>query len=263
VFRFPETHPIERVAAFERVFADSLRRAAHVITDSKTVRQELIADFGVSPADVTSVPLGVDSTYAPRTSDECRVPLERWGLSRGKYGLCVSTLEPRKGISRLLRAWRALPPDLRRQYPLVMAGGVGWRNENLLEEVRIAEREGWAQHLGYVEESELPCLFAGARVFAYPSTYEGFGLPPLEAMASGVPVIVSNRSCMPEVSGDAALLIDPDHTVEFSQALQKALIDREWRDEAIARGLSRASDFTWSRCVNETVEVYERLKANG
>lgn len=261
VFRFAETHPAERVAAFERHFRDSLYRAVHVVTDTETVRRELIDDFGVQPGKVTSVPLGVDASFAPRSQTDCQAQLGNWGLAYGRFGLCVSTLEPRKGIGELLSAWRRLPSDLRRQYPLVIAGGTGWRNETLLEQIRVGEMEGWLHHLGFVDEQTLPHLYAGAALFCYPSSYEGFGLPPLEAMASGIPVIVSNRSCLPEVSGNAALYIDPANEAEFDEALLRGLTDTTWRAEAVVRGLARARAYTWSRCIDETMAVYRHILA--
>lgn len=256
VFRFPETHPAARVEAFERRFQKSLERAAHVITDTETVRRELIDMFSVHPGCVTAVPLGVSTRFRPFAND---TSLGRRGLEDGRYGLCVSTLEPRKKISELIQAWRRLPERVREGFPLVLAGGEGWLNDDLRAEIEQAVSEGWLRHLGFVDEDDLPALYSGAALFVYPSIYEGFGLPAVEAMASGVPILVSNRSCLPEVCGDAARYVDPEDLEGFSAAIEEALSDEEWRARAVERGLVRAAEFTWTRCIGATVAVYQRV----
>lgn len=261
VFRYPETHPAERVIAFEREFLRSLGRAAHVITDTETVRHELIAMFGVQPETVTAVPLGVDPSFRPIPSEAVAPALERLGLTPNRYGLCVSTLEPRKKISELISAWRQLPRTIRDEHPLVLCGGAGWRNERLRDQIQSGVAEGWLRHLGFVEETLLPQLYAGAALSVYPSIYEGFGLPPIEAMASGVPTIVSRHSCLPEVCGEAARYIDPDDEDGFVSALTDAFTDRSWRRESVRLGLVRAGQFSWDRCIDGTVEIYRRVAA--
>lgn len=259
VFRFPETHPAERVRAFEREFTASLERATHVITDTDTVRRELIESFGVAEANVSTVWLGVDPAFRPTTSADGAATLLPLGLTPGGYGLCVSTLEPRKRIAELVSAWRLLPTALRDRYPLVLAGGGGWRNDELRSQISDAAAEGWLRPLGFVDEAMLPALYAGARLFAYPSIYEGFGLPPLEAMASGVPVVVSNRSCMPEVCGDGAGYVTPEDVPGFAAQLENCLGDEQWRASAIKNGLIRARLFNWDRCIEGTVLAYRRV----
>lgn len=182
VFRYPETHPPERVRAFEREFSCSLSRAAHVITDTETVRNELLEAYSLKPSQVTAVWLGVDRPYTPLAENDLRPRLAAMGLEPGGYGLCVSTLEPRKKIAQLLAAWRLLPRSVRDRTPLVLAGGKGWLNEQLHAEIAAARTEGWLRQLGFVDEELLPSLYAGASLFVYPSTYEGFGLPPLSTL---------------------------------------------------------------------------------
>jgi alpha-1,3-rhamnosyl/mannosyltransferase len=261
VLRFPETHPLERIKAFEREFEHSLARAAHVITDTETVRQEVIEQYGLSPDQVTAVLLGVSSSKRPMTATDLAPVLDRWGLRPGGYGLSISALEPRKKIAELLAAWRRLPRPLRDTYPLVLAGVPGWRNELLLQDIQAGIAEGWLKHLGFVEEALLPSLYAGAALFVYPSIYEGFGLPPLEAMACGVPTVVSSRSCLPEVCDSASRLVDPDDADDFMAAIEQGLTDEGWRAEAKARGLVRAGSLSWERCVKSTVDVYRQLGA--
>lgn len=262
VFKYPETHPVERVKHFERDFASALGRAQHIVTDTETIRKELLTEFGLPPERVSAVHLGVDSAFGPRLHSEVAKTLDSRGLSYAGYGLCVSTLEPRKKISELIAAWRRLPGSLRSRFPLALAGGAGWQNEGLHAEIAQGAAEGWLRPLGFVAENELPHLYAGASLFVYPSTYEGFGLPPLEAMASGIPVLVAARSCLPEVCGPAALYVDPDDDQSFPLVLQRALEDEAWRSRSVKVGLARALTFTWERCVQNTVAAYHAAEGD-
>ena len=263
VFRHPETHPIDRIRAFEQHFENSLSRSLHVITDSETIRGELIVDFGLPENAVTSIPLGVAATFRPRVEAEINKQLAALGVLPGHYALCVSTFEPRKKVAELLRAWRELPVRIQNSNPLVLAGAEGWLNESLHEQIRDGVTAGWLKYLGFVPEDELAALYAGATLFLYPSIYEGFGLPPVEAMASGVPVIVANSSCLPEICGDAALYIDPDDIDGFSSAIAGALMDAEWRADARQRGLKRAARYQWQECVKRTVQIYRQCNSSG
>ena len=258
VFKYPETHPAARVRAFEQLFESSLGRSAHIITDTETIKQELVATFSVRPETVTAIPLGVDPRFGPADGSTSEA-LGSMGLSRGGYGLCVSTVEPRKKILELLLAWERLPPEIRSRFPLVLAGGSGWKNDDLHAEIDRGVSDGWLRHLGFVDDELLPDLYAGAALFIYPSIYEGFGLPPIEAMASGVPVIVADRSCLPEVCGDAARYVDPDDLQAFSSTIEASLSDASWRAETSARGVERARQFTWDRCVGSTIDVYRKV----
>ena len=261
VFRYPETHPAKRLAYFEKEFAQSLKRAAHLITDTETVRQEVI-EFCQWPADkITAVPLGVSPAFAPRTPESIAAVLAVHGLLPGAYSLCVSTIEPRKKIDRLLAAYANLPESIRSRYPLVLIGGQGWLSDALHDEIDKARQQGWLHYLGFVSEPEMAAIYAGARAFVFPSIYEGFGLPVIEAMASGVPVVTSNRSCLPEVSQGAALRVDPDDVDALRAALQRSLEDDLWRASAIAAGLRVAGQLTWERCVQKTVDVYAKVLA--
>jgi alpha-1,3-rhamnosyl/mannosyltransferase len=236
VFRFPETHPAERVAAFERDFRTTVDTSDHLITDCETIREEVISFTGLPRNRVTAVPLGVSSAFRPQTAGKPNPLLAQLGLPGNGYGLTVSSLDPRKRIDRLLIAWRSLPLALRRRHPLVIAGAAGWRNEG-----------------------QLPQLYAGASLFIYPSVYEGFGLPPVEAMASGVPALVAGGSCLAEVTRGAAMLVDPDDTDAFVQSIVRALEDEEWRRSAISSGIQVAAGYTWEACVDKTVDVYQRV----
>ena len=256
--RYPETHPKARVAYIEYELPRSLRRADFLITSSESTRQEVIQTFSWPEDRIAVVPLGVADRYRPQASPQVEAVLTHYGLTYAGYCLCVSTLEPRKKIDRLLAAYSRLPSSLRQQWPLVIVGGRGWLSDKLHADILDAQVAGWVRYLGYVHEADLPALYAGARAFCFPSIYEGFGLPVLEAMASGVPVLTSNASCLPEVANGAALLVEPDDIGAFSDHLQRLLTDDEWRSAAIERGLGNASGLTWDNCARNTASIYRR-----
>lgn len=257
VFKFPETHPLARIKHFEREFERSIAAATHLITDSEVTRQEVINYLGWSAEKITAVHLGVSEHFAARSECELLPVLNRYALTAGAYTLCVSTFEPRKRIGSLLAAYRCLPLALRKLYPLVLVGAPGWLSETLHQEIDLCVVEGWLHYLGFIPEADLPILYAGARLFVYPSIYEGFGLPVLEALASGVPVVTSNRSSLPEVAQGAALLVDPDDVDALSKNIEVGLLDDLWRSEAVGLGLFVAQRYSWGKCVEQTVRVYQ------
>lgn len=263
VFKYPETHPPERIRQFEKEFAASMRRAAHIITDSETTRQEVINFLAWPAAAITAIPLGVSRNFAPAQAGESSIVLGKYGLLAQSYILCVSTFEPRKKIACLIDAFSSLSLSIQKAYPLVLAGGPGWLNDALHLEITRLETKGVVRHLGFVPENELPDLYAGAALFVYPSTYEGFGLPPLEAMASGVPTIVSDQSCLPETTKGAALMVNPDDIDGFSAAIARGLTDTEWRQSAIIAGLAIAHSYNWATCIEQTIATYKVAIGSG
>lgn len=257
--RYPRTHPATRVNLLRRHFPKALRRADRVIVVSDFVRAELLALCDVDAGKVRVVHNGVAPAFRPRPPDALRTALARHALMPGGYLLALGTIEPRKRLSTALRAHQRLPAALRRHVPLVLAGIKGWLTDELERELVPAVARGEVRLLGYVPDPELPFLLAGACATVYPSIYEGFGLPPLESMACGVPVICSDRSAMPEVVGDGGVLLDPDDIAGFSAAMLRAIEDPVWRQVIGERALRRAGRFSWQRCARETLAVYREL----
>jgi alpha-1,3-rhamnosyl/mannosyltransferase len=259
IFKFPKTHPAARHAQYDREFKRSLESAQHLIAVSEATRVEIIEHFSWPADRVTAVPHGVSPEFAPWPDHALTPVLAGYRLHPRTYALCVSTLEPRKNIDRLLRAYRDLPAALRGKYRLVLAGSTGWLSKSLQLAIKNAEREGWLLYLGYVPDADLPALYAGARAFVYPSLYEGFGLPLLEAMACGTPAVTSNTSALPEVASGAALLFNPADADSIRQTIERGLLDDEWRTQARAKGLEVARQHTWERCAMQTLEVYKKV----
>ncbi len=258
----PEFHPTARVAYILKALPDALRRADFLITDAESVRQEVIAQFDWPADRIAAIPLAASDLFHPRDHATLASPLKSYGLKPGHYTLNVGTIEPRKNLLRLIEAYERLPHSTKKTYPLVLAGAEGWQSEGIHQRIKKAHSAGWLYYLNYASPADLPLLYAGARLFAYPSLYEGFGLPPLEAMASGIPVITSNRSSLPEVVGDAALTLHPADDLALTEALKKCLEDEAWRSTAIARGIQRAAQFSWSRCAAETAALYQKISAS-
>ena len=254
--RYPQTHPIERVRQMDRLMPDVMRRADHVIVDSAFIRAEVIAHYGIAPERVSTVLLGVQSDFQPREPRACEHIMRKHGLEYGQYILALGTLEPRKNLPTVLAAHAQLPATLRRLYPLVIAGGAGWRMEAFSVNTRQMIARSEVILTGYVAQTDLPALYAGARMLVFPSLYEGFGLPPLEAMACGVPVIVSNRASLPEVVGDAGILVDAMDADSIALRMRQLIEDADLHRAHAEAGVQRARQFTWRRCALQTTAVY-------
>ena len=259
--RFPETHPAERVKIMNKLFPRSLAKADHVITDAAYTRDEIIAQFGIAPERITSIPLGARAIFHPRTEDECSPYLADHQLAFRSFILCVGTLEPRKNLEFMIRTYAALPEPLRRAQPLVIVGMKGWLTSSLESVMQPLVAAGQVRPMGFTTDEDLATLYASATTLVYPSLYEGFGLPPLEAMASGTPVIVSNRSTLPEVVGTAGILIDPTDDAALKDALARLVEDPAHWTERQAAALQQAAQFSWQRCARETLGIYRKVLA--
>ncbi|KQW31334.1 mannosyltransferase [Rhizobium sp. Root274] len=260
-FRFPDCNEPQTIRILQNAMKQSARVADVIITDAEFNRQETASFFSWPLEKVHAVPLACSPEFAPRSESEIRETLAKYDLHAGGYSLFVGTIEPRKNLLVLLAAYSRLPDAVRRRWPLVLSGYKGWRNETIQQQIRDAELQGWARYLGFLPAQDLPLLYSGARLFTFPSKYEGFGLPILEAMASGVPVVCSNSSSLPEVAGDAALTCDPAAVEILTDHIYRGLEDEQWREQAIAKGFVQVSTFSWQRCAEKTLKAYEAALA--
>ncbi len=256
---YPETHPVDRVRWLTRGLPRAVERAGAILVDSEFVRGEVIATFGVAPERVHTAHLGVSPVYRPRSGAELAEALEPFGVTSGGYILTVGTIEPRKNVLHVLEAYAQLPAAMRERYPLVVAGAKGWRAGDIVSRLRRLADQEQIRFLGHVPEASLPALYAGAALFVFPSVYEGFGLPPLEAMASGVPVLASNRASVPEVVGDAGESLEPDQPERTAEKMLAILDDAELRARMAQRGIARAAGFSWQACAYVTRRVYDAV----
>jgi alpha-1,3-rhamnosyl/mannosyltransferase len=262
VVRYPETHPVERVKLMNKHLLHSIERASQIIVDSQFVKDEVIEHFGVPANKVHAILLGVGSEYSPRSHATLMPVLAKFSLQPRSYIFAVGTLEPRKNLIQALDAFADLPAAIRARYPLIIAGMKGWLTEDLNRRLSKYEESGEVRWLGYVAKDDLPLLYSGARMLVYPSLYEGFGLPVLEAMASGVPVITSNRASLPEVAGQAGITVDPEDRRALTEAMLLLIEDTSEAERRIRSGLEHAARFTWDACAQQTLAVY-RLALEG
>ncbi|WP_329603174.1 glycosyltransferase family 4 protein [Undibacterium baiyunense] len=259
IYRYPQWHPKARIERMQMAIPEAIERASLILAISESTRRDIIDQFQIPAERVQVTLLGVDQNYHPRTSIELAPVLSKFGLSMNAYSFFVSTIEPRKNLTNLIAAYRLLPIAMRQRWPLVLVGGGGWQSEDIHADIQRAVGEGWLKYLGFVDQADLPVLYAGARLFTYPSWYEGFGLPIAEAMASGVPVLTSNCSSMPEVAAGAARLVEPGDVDSIREGLAQALDDDAWRELAVQRGLQRATELSWDACVRNTIAAYQRV----
>jgi alpha-1,3-rhamnosyl/mannosyltransferase len=240
----PALHPQRRASLIERATLPlAVRRAGTITAISQATADELVRRFPAAGPKTAVTPLAADRRFA-----EAAAPAEPAGKP---YVLAVGTLEPRKNLPRLIEAFAALPPALRDAHELLLVGAAGWETDETFAAVR--RHAGLVRRLGHVPDEELPGLYAGAALFAYPSLAEGFGLPVLEAMAAGAPVLTSDVSSLPEVAGDAALYCDPLDVASIRSGLERGLRDRAGAAELARRGRERARSFSWDRYADETL----------
>ena len=235
------------------------RKTDHIIAVSEATRRDSIRLLGVPENKITVIHEAANPIYCQLPQDEAlqRVK-ERYKFDRD-YILFVSTIEPRKNLPGLLQAYRRLRDEYKRDELLVLAGANGWLWEEVYETVNRLNLDDYVTFLGRVPSEDLVYLYNAARVLVHPSFYEGFGLTPLEAMTCGTPVIVSNTSAIPEVVGDAALMIDPHDIDGLTVAMWRVLTEKELREDLICKGLKRAKQFSWDKAAKQTLEVYRKV----
>ncbi|MGA3187132.1 MAG: glycosyltransferase family 1 protein [Bryobacteraceae bacterium] len=244
----PEVHTPANVKADREFGENILRHADGLIAVSENTRQDAIRLLGIDPDRIHTIYSGIADSYfeAPHKNQAVRRPRP--------YALYVGTIEPRKNLNTLLDAWKLLKPSLRSEFDLLIVGPLGWGYDQTLPRV-LTE----ATYLGYVPEDDLPGLTAGATVFVYPSLYEGFGFPVAQAMAAGVPVITSNNSSLPEITGDGAVLIDPKSASEIASALTRVFESESLQADLAVKGRKRVDLFRWEKCATESLHFFRSV----
>ncbi len=232
-----------------------VRRAARVVVDSQATARDLVERFPEARDKVRVVYLGVDARFAPSPPAQVASLRSRLGLP-SEYLLSVGTLSPRKNLARVFEAYAVLLREQGDVPPLVVAGQPGWLWQPVMERVRQLRLEAHVTFCGFIPDQDLPALLTGASVFLLPSLYEGFGLPILEAMACGTPVLTSNCSSLPEVAGDAALLVDPADPAAIADGVRRLLANETDRGRLIRRGFEQARAFRWESTARKTLAVY-------
>ncbi len=250
-WKMPEFHSEANVRA-DREFAETvLKRAAGIIAVSETTRRDAIEILGIAPERIRTIYNGVADAYFDVPAPPPRPK---------PYALFVGTIEPRKNVDRLLDAWSLLPADVRSSHDLLLAGGAGWHCETLLD--RLQHPPAGVQWLGYYPEPLMPELIRGAALLVYPSLYEGFGLPVAQAMACGTACVTSNAGSLPEIAGDAAILVNPDAPEEISRAILRLIEAPQERARLSAAGRARAERlFRWGRAARESLEFFHEVNA--
>ena len=255
-------YPQFLTAASRRYYNDQIQRAVevadHILADSHATRLDLIKLLNVPEDKISVVWLAANPIFSPLPPDRLAAARARLHLPE-RYLLFTGTLEPRKNVAGLLRAYRYLLDRNTLCADLILAGSHGWlfdETRALIEDLRLTERVRWFES---PSAPDLAALYNAATLLVLPSHYEGFGLTVLEAMACGTPTIISDRGSLPEIAGGAALMIDPDDTVALASAIERVLADEALRADLRQQGLARAAEFSWERCARETCAVYDRV----
>ncbi|MFW6135503.1 MAG: glycosyltransferase family 4 protein [Chloroflexota bacterium] len=258
--RFPEAHPWRQRLYLDLSTRWNARVATHVLADSQATKDDLVARYATQPERVTVAYPGVDPSLAPvRDPAAIRAAKARYGIT-GDYFLHLGTLQPRKNLRRLVEAFAAFTtrrPQLGAS--LVVAGKRGWLYDELFEHVRGCGLGGQVHFPGYLADEDKATLMSGALAFVFPSLYEGFGLPVLEAQICGCPVVTSTTSSLPEVAGDGALLVDPQDTAGIADAMERLVSDPALSDGLVERGFANAGRFSWEACAQTILGVIDRM----
>ena len=252
----PDSHPASHHEMEETFLERIVRPADGVIAITASTRNDLIRLFDFPPEKVELIYPGFPEAFFETQPQTVAAVRSKYSLE-GPYLLHVGTIEPRKNIDGLFDAYERLKPSLREEFPLVLIGSIGWADPSTL--ARIESPPDNVRYLGYVPEEEVPPLTAGATACVFPSLYEGFGLPVPQAMAAGTPVLTSNVSSLPEVAGDAALLVDPKSTDEIVAGIERLLLSPSLREELVEKGHRQARRFSWEQSAKQTWRFFERI----
>jgi len=257
--KYPEYHPKSRVDFVNDAILNSIEKADHIITDSDFVKNEIIDTFSINSQKITPIHLGADQQFKPRNEIECCSILKLHDLEYEQFFLFVSTIEPRKNLLMLLNAFTQYRMKNPNGLPLVLIGGGGWNNNDILQKIAFLSEKGWVKYLGYLPQIQIPILYSSAKALLFPSIYEGFGLPVLEAMQSGTAVVTCSNSSMSEICEDSAALITPNDTDKLVDEISKLEQDPSYCEVLVKKGLLRAAHFSWQKCISQTLSVYNKL----
>jgi glycosyltransferase involved in cell wall biosynthesis len=256
----PETFKWRSRTQLRLTVRRSARQAAQVLALSEYARSDIINTYGISPDKVTAIPLAAPAHFAPVTDDrEFQRVRQTYGI-QSDYILSVGSIQPRKNLNRLIAAYSSL----RRARPegklpqIVLVGKCAWLYDETLRTIKELGLSNSVVLTGYVPETDLPALYSGALCFVYPSYFEGFGLPPLEAMKCGTPVIVGNKTSLPEVVGEAGVLVDPFDVDDIASAIASVIGDSNFRSQLRAKGLERSRLFDWRETARQTLAIYRK-----
>ncbi|ABE49541.1 glycosyltransferase family 4 protein [Methylobacillus flagellatus] len=234
--------------------------ASHIITISEYSKQEISQHFGIEAQKISAIPLGVDERwFQPLEEEAMKVVLRRYNLPQ-YYFLVVGTLQPRKNVGRVIEAYRSLPQGIRNEVPLVIVGRAGWRCEDVVEMLTSSSSGNSLRWLKHLPDADLLAVLKGATALVFPSLYEGFGLPVVEAFAAGTPVITSNTTSLPEVAGDAAMLVNPLNVSDIAAAMQSMLEQPELAESFRNKGQERALAYSWDKTASMTLDVYKKTR---
>jgi glycosyltransferase involved in cell wall biosynthesis len=237
----------------------SISKSDRIVTISQNSKQEIINQYNVKPAKIEIVNPAINhAVYRPANKQGIDSVKTKYGI-KGQYILYTGTLEPRKNIVGILEGYSILSKNILSSYTLVLAGGKGWLDEEI-EERLAGLKELNIIKTGYVADEDLPALYSGATVFVYPSFYEGFGMPPLEAMACGTPVITSNNSSLPEVVGEAGIMIDAKDTGALTKSIEKVISSKKLQNEMIKKGIKQAKKFSWEESAKKLYELIQSIE---
>ena len=261
--RFPETMTKYNLLVHQLCAKRAITNADLIVVISRSTRDELIKTFGVPEGRVRLVYPGVSERYKPMDSlDAAAYISTKYGVPKS-YMAAVGTIEPRKNLSLLVCALRILKSSGQLNCPLLIVGGNGWKNSHIWREIHAAELTDDIRFLGYLPDEDLPYFYGGAQLFLFPSLYEGFGFPPVEAMACGTPVIASDAQCMPEVLGSVAILEPASSPERFATAIIRVLSNQSLRDQMKEQGIRRAQNYTWAKSARQLSQVMESLVKGG
>lgn len=256
--RYPQFLPKDRLVWLRRKMGQTLKRSRVILADSHFTRRELLELCpAADPTRVVVTQLGVDFDYfsSPRHAERVAEVRRQLELP-SQFVLFLGTLEPRKNLQGLIQAYGMLPAEIQRSYPLVLAGMRGWNETYFHRELSDLRRRDVVREVGYVAQDDVPALMRAASVFCFPSFYEGFGLPPLEAAACGTPVVAGRAASLPEVLGDAAVYVDPNSPDDIAAGLGQVLTSESLQQRLRQAGPARAAQFRWDNCARRTVEAY-------